>query len=98
MAVYVDQARNRLGRMIMCHMFADTIAELHEMARAIGMKRSWFQPFSFPHYDVAQGRRKKAIELGAVEVDRRQGYHIRKKLRSDEEFLAEWKAAVDGSS
>lgn len=71
MAVYVDNARNRFGRMIMCHMIADTLEELHTMAAAIGMKRDWFQPKSFPHYDVCLMRRKQAVERGAVEVDRK---------------------------
>lgn len=96
MAVYVDGEQNRLGRMIMCHMFADTIAELHVMADAIGMKRHWFQPFSFPHYDVAKGRRALAVLKGAVEVSRREGYEIRKRLRASEAFIAEWKEAVSG--
>lgn len=91
MTVYVDQEQNRFGRMIMCHMFADTIAELHYMADRIGMRREWFQPFSFPHYDVAKGRRVKAIELGAVEVDRRQGSKIRRALRNSLVFREEWK-------
>lgn len=72
MAVYVDGAENGLGRMKMCHMIADTEEELHEMADALGMKRGWFQwNASFPHYDVAKGKRAKAVELGAVELDRR---------------------------
>jgi hypothetical protein len=91
MSVYVDQERNTFGRMVMCHMFADTIAELHEMAALIGMRRDWFQPFSFPHYDVALGRRAEALKLGAREVDRREGYTIRKRLRQSADFMAEWK-------
>lgn len=91
MTVYVDQERNQLGRMVMCHMFADTIRELHEMADAIGMRRMWYQPLSFPHYDVSLLRRKLALEKGAREVTRREGHEIRKRLRVDEAFLLEWR-------
>lgn len=95
MAVYVDGERNAFGRMVMCHMFADSLEELHAMAKAIGMKRAWFQPLSFPHYDVALGRRRAAVRLGAVEVDRRGGYAVRKRLRGDPKFMAEWKSAYE---
>lgn len=81
-AVYVDMERNRLGRMVMCHMFAESLADLHAMADAIGMRRSWFQPLSFPHYDVCLTRRARAVALGAIEVDRREGYRIRKRIRA----------------
>lgn len=70
MAVYVDGAENQFGRMKMCHMLADSLVELHDMADRIGMKRAWFQPLSSPHYDLSKTRRVLAIRLGAIEVDR----------------------------
>lgn len=87
MAVYVDEARNPFGRMVMGHMVADTLDELHAMADAIGMRRAWYQPLSFPHYDVSVSRRRAAVALGAVVVDRRGiALHIR-RLRADADFV-----------
>lgn len=73
MSVYVDRCRNSLGRMLMCHMIADSLDELHAMAAKLGLKREWFQaspPASFPHYDVAQGKRATALYHGAIDCDR----------------------------
>lgn len=71
MAVYVDAYRAPYGRMRMSHMMADTLAELHAMADAIGVQLRWYQGrASFPHYDVCEAKRKAAIARGAIEVDR----------------------------
>lgn len=73
MSVYVDRARNGYGRLVMSHMIADSLDELHAMADAIGVARRWFQaapPASFPHYDVAQTKRALAIQHGAIDCDR----------------------------
>lgn len=57
----------------MCHMIADTLEELHKMARQIGLRREWFQGSrSFPHYDVSLSRRHEAIRRGAVKLGRKE--------------------------
>lgn len=99
MPVYVDDARNSYGRMIMCHMLADTLDELHGMAKIIGMRSTWYQPLSFPHYDVCQMRKVLAIEHGAIQVDRRQIVHIKRRLRTDQQFIRQvferhWQAGL----
>lgn len=86
MTVYVDNARIGYGRMLMSHMIADTPQELHAMATQIGMRRAWFQPHSFPHYDVCVSRRASAIRLGAVEVDRRGMGLAMRRIRSGGAF------------
>ena len=65
MAVYVDSMRAPYGRMIMCHMIADSDAELHEMADKIGISRRWFQG---DHYDICLSKRARAVAAGAVEI------------------------------
>lgn len=73
MAVYVDDVRHSFGRMIMCHMWADTEEELHAMAAQLGLRRSWFQKppkASWKHYDISLGVKEKALKLGAVLTDK----------------------------
>lgn len=95
MPIYVDQARNPFRGMLMCHMVADTLDELHAMAAAIGMPRRAYQPRSFPHYDVPLDRRARALALGAVEVDRRGIVAVMRRLRADPAFLAAAGAAEE---
>lgn len=61
-----------------CHMWADSLEELHEMADKVGMKRAWFQnKESLPHYDLVPSRRARAIKHGAIEASLRD--HFRAK-------------------
>src|SRR3546814_16558072 len=70
MAVYVDDMRAPYGRMVMCHMLADTDQELHAMAARIGVARRWHQKAGTPHshYDICLSKRAKAVAAGAVAV------------------------------
>ena len=78
MSVYVDPVMRHGGSKTFhwqhsCHLYADSVDELHAMARLIGMKRQWFQNEDrLPHYDLVPSRRKLAVELGAVEHTREQ--------------------------
>ncbi len=88
MTVYVDPLfgwgwKLRGHTVDSCHLFSDQVdlAELHDLARQIGMRRAWFQDGSTPHYDLTPSRRAQAVALGAVEVDHRQAVSIWKARR-----------------
>lgn len=76
MTVYVDWLVDngwKLGRN--CHMMTDdldTFADLHAMALRIGMRPHWFQmDVILPHYDLTEGKRRRAIAAGAIAIDNR---------------------------
>lgn len=79
MTVYVDDMRAKVGRLVLCHMMADTEAELHSMAARIGVLRRWHQG---DHYDVCLSKRVLAIRHGAVEVTRRDLVVLRRARRT----------------
>ena len=78
MTVYVDPLMNHgwlmRGRTVPnCHLFADTVEELHTFALKIGMRIEWFQNRpGLPHYDLTPDRRARAVRAGAKEVTRRE--------------------------
>lgn len=85
MTVYVDDMRAAYGRMVMCHMVADTDEELHAMAARIGVARRWHQapPRHTSHYDIALTKRALAVAAGAVEVTQRQLGAMTMRLRRE---------------
>jgi hypothetical protein len=84
MAVYVDKMRHAFGRMIFCHMVADSVEELHAMADIIGLKRNWFQDKgSMPHYDICLSKRKRAIKAGATVINRHDLAALIRRLKGE---------------
>jgi len=78
MTVYVDPSVYPLGRMLMCHMLADTVEELHRMADTIGVDRRHFQG---DHYDICKAKKQLAVKNGAVEVTQREMVRVRQRNR-----------------
>ena len=73
MTIFVDDVRHPFGRMVMCHMWADTLDELLVMADRIGVQRKWLQQppkASWIHFDISLGKKAQAITAGAVLTDR----------------------------
>ena len=83
MAVYVDDMKAAYGRMVMCHMVADTDDELHAMAVRIGIARRWHQKAGTPqsHYDICLAKRAQAVAAGAVEITMRDTAKIVRRKR-----------------
>lgn len=72
MSVYVDDlmkwpTKIECFRRGSCHMTADSIDELHQMAERIGLRREWFQDHPLaPHYDLTPVKRHQVLCLGGV--------------------------------
>ena len=69
MAVYVDTPLFAFKGMKMCHMVADTPAELDQMADKLKLNRSWKRYNKLPHYDLSRSKREQAIAFVALPVD-----------------------------
>lgn len=83
-----------------CHLIADSEGELLAFAWRIGLKRRWLQRhprYGMPHFDLTARRRERALELGAIELGRREFVEKLRSLRdSDEQALLD--ARIIGSS
>jgi hypothetical protein len=67
---YVDDMQAPFGRMVMCHLCADTTEELIAMADKIGVARRWIQKRETykEHFDICLSKRKLAVAEGAKEI------------------------------
>lgn len=73
MSCYVDPAAWPFGRMLMCHLWADSMSELFAMVDTIGVQRKWLQQppkASWVHFDISKGKRALAVAAGAIETDK----------------------------
>jgi hypothetical protein len=73
MTVYVDDVRHTFGRTVMCHMWADSLDELLNMAVHLNLNHKWLQKpptASWVHFDISLGLKVKAIAQGAVLTDK----------------------------
>lgn len=99
MACYVDQPIFPFGRMMMCHLWADSLDELLAMVDRVGVDRKWIQGHpelsfgkhrdaSWVHFDIAKAKRALAIAAGAVETDRYGASYFDAKQRGREKMVA----------
>ena len=72
--VYVDDMRAPFGRMVMCHLIADTPEEMLAMVDTIGVQRKWLQkPGTYEeHFDISQVKKEMALRAGAQLVSMRE--------------------------
>ena len=74
MTVYVDDMEAKFGRMIMCHMIADSTEELLQMADSIGVAHEWIQHADTwkEHFDIAKVKKQLAIDHGAIPITQKE--------------------------
>lgn len=103
MAVYVDDVRHAFGRMVMCHMWADSLPELLAMADRIGIQRRWLQQppkASWVHFDISLGKKAAALAADAILTDRLGPHEHLARQAGDEARLRQieaWRAGSFGT-
>lgn len=82
MAVYVDRAKVPFKGKEWCHLMADTLEELHDFAKIVGIDpRLFHRSASYPHYDITLEMRILVIAYGAIDADRKTIIMCGKKLK-----------------
>lgn len=64
------------------HLVADTLSELHDFAKKIGLKRSYYHGVrkGHPHYDLLGKKKVIAVENGAIVISSKELLLISKSL------------------
>jgi hypothetical protein len=82
MTVYVDNVLIEWRGKRWCHLMADSLDELHRFAQLLGLRRAWFQDkASYPHYDISESVRLRALRLGALHGDKRRMVQCGRSLK-----------------
>lgn len=74
----------------MCHMWADSLAELLTMADRIGVHQKWLQQppkASWIHFDIALQKKSLALEHGAILTDKYGPVEFIAKQKGDQKKL-----------
>ena len=90
MSCYVDDVRHGYGRMVMCHLWADTLDELFTMVDKIGVQRRWLQrppKASWVHFDISLGKKALAIQKGAILTDKYGPLEYVSRVKGDQKKL-----------
>lgn len=92
--VFVDDMRAPFGRMVMCHMIADTPEELLAMADRIGVQRKWIQKAGTyeEHFDISKVKKEMALRAGAQLVSSRElvaHMHLKRPVTERPTWIAE---------
>ena len=74
MAVWVDDMRISKNGQIWCHLVADNWQEMHDFClQQLHLARTRFHAKAkLPHYDLTWAERERALQLGALPINRRQ--------------------------
>ncbi len=71
-----------------CHLMVEPdehgqldLEALHAFAASIGLRRAWFQPKSWPHYDLTASKLALALRMGAVFVPAKEQAMVRLEAR-----------------
>ncbi len=98
--VYIDNMNCGYGRMVMCHMIADTTEELLQMVDKIGVNRKWIQDAGTyqEHFDICLSKKMIAVrKFGAKDVTMRELVKIMMNRKGAPELLKGWVNEPDNS-